>query len=53
VCDDLDATMDELRAKGVGFRGEPAVEPWGVWTTMVLPGSVQVMLYEPRHRTAI
>jgi hypothetical protein len=28
-------------------------EGWGVTTTLVLPGDVEVMLYEPRHPTAI
>ncbi len=26
---------------------------WGVTSTIVLPGGVDVMLYEPRHPTAI
>lgn len=53
MCDDLAATMAELRAKGVEFRGEPSDQGWGVVTTMVLPGDVEVLLYEPRHDTAI
>jgi hypothetical protein len=53
ICDDLAATMDELRVKGVEFRGEPWEEPWGLVTTMVLPGGVEMLLYEPRHPTAI
>lgn len=53
MCDDLPATVTELREKGVEFRGEPWTEPWGLVTTMVLPGDVDVLLYEPRHPTAI
>ncbi|HEX2050871.1 MAG TPA: VOC family protein [Actinomycetota bacterium] len=53
MCDDVAATIDELRAKGVEVRGEPEDEGWGVTTTLVLPGGVEVMLYEPRHPTAI
>jgi catechol 2,3-dioxygenase-like lactoylglutathione lyase family enzyme len=53
MCDDLEATMAELRAKGVEFRGEPHNERWGVVTTMVLPGGLEMLLYEPRHATAI
>ncbi len=45
--------MTELTAKGVVFKGEPRDEGWGVVTTMILPGEVDVMLYEPRHETAI
>jgi hypothetical protein len=53
MCDDIAATIDELRAKGVVVRGEPQDEGWGVTTTLVLPGKLEVMLYEPRHATAI
>ena len=53
MCDDLDATMAELRAKGVDLRGEPEDEGFGIVVTMVLPGGVEVLLYEPRHSTAI
>jgi glyoxalase/bleomycin resistance protein/dioxygenase superfamily protein len=49
MCDDLAATMDELRAKGIEFRGEPATESFGTTTTMLLPGGVEVLLYEPTH----
>jgi hypothetical protein len=53
MCDDLAATMAELEAKGVDFKGEPHEERWGMVTTMVLPGGVEMLLYEPRHATAI
>ena len=53
MCDDLAATMDELRAKGIEFRGEPRDEGFGITVTMVLPGETELMLYEPRHPTAI
>jgi catechol 2,3-dioxygenase-like lactoylglutathione lyase family enzyme len=53
MCDDLDATIAELKGKGIEFKGEPHDERWGRVTTMVLPGGVDVMLYQPRHPTAI
>lgn len=53
MCDDINATIEELRGKGVEVRGEPEDEGWGVTTTLVLPGSLELMLYEPRHPTAI
>lgn len=53
MCDDLDATIADLKGKGVAFRGEPENVRWGVVTTIVLPGGVDLMLYEPRHATAI
>ena len=53
MCDDLAATMADLAAKGVEFRGEPHDEGWGLVVTMVLPGGLDLLLYEPRHTTAI
>jgi hypothetical protein len=53
MCDDIATTVEELRSKGIDVRGEPEDEGWGITTTLVLPGGVDVMLYEPRHTTAI
>jgi hypothetical protein len=53
MCDDLDGTIAELRAKGIEFRGEPSDAGFGITITMLLPGGVEVLLYEPHHRTAI
>src|SRR5919108_2338702 len=53
MCDDLEATMAELRAKGIEFRGEPEDEGFGITVTMLLPGGTELTLYEPRHKTAI
>jgi hypothetical protein len=53
ICDDVAATAAELRAKGIEVRGEPEDLGFGVGTRIVLPGSVEVLLYEPRHPTAI
>ena len=53
MCDDIQKTTAELRAKGVRIEGEPKDEGYGITTMMTLPGGVNVMLYEPRHATAI
>jgi hypothetical protein len=53
MCDDLGATMTELRERGIEFAGEPQEEGFGVTVTMRLPGGAELMLYEPRHATAI
>ena len=53
MCDDLPATMAELRARGIEFAGEPEDEGWGIGVTMLLPGGAEMLLYEPRHATAI
>jgi catechol 2,3-dioxygenase-like lactoylglutathione lyase family enzyme len=52
TCDDIEATIDELRARGLEVRGEPENRGWGIATTLVLPGEVNVTLYEPRHPLA-
>ena len=53
MCDDIRATIAELRAKGVQIDGEPNAESFGITVSMTLPGGVKVMLYEPRHAMAI
>lgn len=53
MCDDITATMAELAAKGIVFDGEPENQGFGIVVTMVLPGDVRVLLYQPRHLTAI
>ena len=52
TCDDLDATVADLQAKGIEFEGSPQQAGFGRTVTMVLPGAVKVMLYQPRHPTA-
>jgi hypothetical protein len=53
LCDDIRATSEALRAKGVDIRGEPRDQGWGVTLMMSLPGGCDVMLYQPRHPLAI
>ena len=53
MCDDLDATVGELSAKGVEFSQGVSEERWGRLTRFRLPGGGEVGLYEPRHPLAI
>jgi predicted enzyme related to lactoylglutathione lyase len=53
MCDDIHATIRELRGKGVEVKGAPQTESYGITVMLGLPGGVEVMLYEPRHATAI
>jgi catechol 2,3-dioxygenase-like lactoylglutathione lyase family enzyme len=53
MCDDLRRTMAELSAKGIEFRGEPREESFGITTTMLLPGGIEILLYESRHQTPL
>ncbi len=48
MCDDIEATVAELRGRGV----EPAPisdEGWGLLTRFAVPGAGEIGLYEPRH----
>jgi predicted enzyme related to lactoylglutathione lyase len=49
MCDDLQATIDELSAKGVEVTGEITEERWGAIATLEIPGGGELALYEPRH----
>lgn len=50
MCDDITATVAELKAKGVEFTADIAEERWGLTTAFELPGGGRMALYEPRHR---
>jgi catechol 2,3-dioxygenase-like lactoylglutathione lyase family enzyme len=52
MCDDLDATVAELQAKGVQFRAV-SEQRWGRLTHIVLPSGEELGLYEPKHPKAI
>ena len=53
MCDDIEPTVRELRAKGVEVKGEPEDEGYGITVMLGLPGGVEVQLYEPRYPVAI
>lgn len=53
MCDDIHATIRELRDKGITVLGEPQDQGYGITVMLALPGGVEVMLYEPRHAVAI
>ena len=53
MCDDIEATVAELRAKGIEIRGEPEDRGYGIVVKMVLPGGVAVDLYKPHHRSPL
>src|ERR671925_929220 len=49
MCDDIHATLRDLRGKGVVVARELSEERWGLLTAIRLPGGGEVGLYEPRH----
>jgi catechol 2,3-dioxygenase-like lactoylglutathione lyase family enzyme len=52
MCDDVEATMQELRDRGVQFTQDISEERWGRLTRFRLPGGGEVGMYEPRHPRA-
>lgn len=52
MCDDLDSTMKSLEARNVLFS-EVNEAPWGIVTTLRLPGGGEIGLYQPTHPTAL
>jgi catechol 2,3-dioxygenase-like lactoylglutathione lyase family enzyme len=51
MCDDLNAEMAALRAKGV-VCSEVHEERWGSLTRIRLPGGGELGLYQPQHAKA-
>jgi catechol 2,3-dioxygenase-like lactoylglutathione lyase family enzyme len=52
VCDDLDATVTELAARGAEFSGDAHEMGFGRGVPMRVPGADDMLLYEPRHAVA-
>ena len=52
ICEDLDATMNQLAAKGIQCAAVTEAR-WGRLTSLVLPGGGELGLYQPRHPLAI
>lgn len=53
MCDDVQATVAELKAKGVEFTTEISDEGFGLMTSLRLPGGGELALYEPKHPTPL
>ena len=52
MCDDIEATVKELRAKGAQFRGEIEEQVYGRIIMMIVPGADDIQLYQPTHKLA-
>ena len=52
MCDDLEATIGELRVKGAEFSRGIRDDGFGLTTMLKVPGAGDVMLYQPRHPPA-
>lgn len=49
MCDDIQATVSKLEAKGVEFSQPVSDRGWGLMTTIRTPDGGELGLYEPRH----
>jgi len=52
MCDDIDKTIAELRAKGAQFRGPIQEQPYGRIVMLIVPGADDIQLYQPTHKLA-
>jgi len=51
MCDDVDATVEELRAKGVALARPVADQGFGRVGYLDVPGIGELGIYEPHHPT--
>lgn len=52
MCDDIQETMEGLRARGAEFRGEAVDHGYGWVVMMAVPGADDIQLYQPTHPVA-
>ena len=52
MCDDIVATVADLRDRGVEVVQDVRDDGFGRTATFVVPGAGEMMVYEPRHPTA-
>jgi predicted enzyme related to lactoylglutathione lyase len=52
MCDDIDATVAELTAKGAEFSAPVSTARFGRLTRIRVPGGGEIGLYQPSHQTA-
>jgi catechol 2,3-dioxygenase-like lactoylglutathione lyase family enzyme len=49
MCDDIQATLADLRGKGVEVAREVSDQGWGLLAAIRLPDGSELGIYEPRH----
>jgi predicted enzyme related to lactoylglutathione lyase len=53
MCDDLEATISELKDRGVELAAPVRDQDFGRLTSVRLPGGGELGLYEPRHASPL
>ena len=51
MCDDIGATLAELRARGAEVAQEVSDQRWGLVAAIRLPDGTEFPIYQPRHPT--
>jgi hypothetical protein len=49
MCDDIEATLAELRAKGAEVAQDVSDQRWGLLAAIRLPDGSELPVYQPRH----
>jgi catechol 2,3-dioxygenase-like lactoylglutathione lyase family enzyme len=49
MCDNIQATLAELRGKGIEVARDPFDQGWGLLAAIRLPDGSELPIYEPRH----
>ncbi len=49
MCDDIEATLAELRSKGAEVARDVSDQGWGLLAAIRLPDGSELAIYEPRH----
>lgn len=49
MCDDIHATLAELRGQGVEVARDVSDQRWGLVAAIRLPAGSELPIYEPRH----
>jgi hypothetical protein len=52
MCDDIEATVADLTAKGVEFTAPIVEQGFGLLARLRVPGAGEIGLYQPKHPTA-
>jgi len=53
MCDDIHATLAELRGKGAEVARDVADQGWGLLAAIRLPDGSEFPIYQPRHASPL
>jgi hypothetical protein len=53
MCDDIHATLAELRGKGADVARDVSDQGWGLMAAIRLPDGLEFPIYQPRHASPL